>query len=896
MAQKGEVQQEPSPPVHPKAEGNQDDEDHSASLLDTGSDQDFVHSEEPSVRSISGVLQLQNRRGGPWITFHNSEGLERGCIKENSYGVVLCSASGDFAEWHRRSPSETQPFEEGDVVGLDKDGLLTRRTGGAHQVGVISRRAIIEGSAPPSSERIEDYDLIAYSGRVGVRVRGPWSAGDFLTPSGVEDGTAVAVLRRPSIAVGRALNGHVECRKDSENLDREDEPVQLVDSNIIGPADSVRPVSKPSAVFWCCAMGLVVFLAVAIGRFLGLAMMQTQPMCTRIELPHGVLDGVCNGLIVGGVCSMTRCDPGFAMVPASTKPTLVWFSEGFSDGMLGHNRTCVLGTDGSGEWSGPELRCVQVHCPATVVSAQAFGVCEDCGNVDAEVAFPSAIDDGGATRVSLPCPPSHIGMLHRTCGGMNAGADGGAITGSCQRKSCPQIDVHLDGWIPGLGQNHLHTVQFPKAAEGTGRVSLPCPSSSDGFSSYRSGGMVSRSCANDSNMWTEPENTCEWISCNETCIAFHDDVVRSSITARSNPQCSGSEQVPLPQWSIGEDVRVPCCRTYTHAGSCASAAAGLGVVRASCGNGPNWTVTGTCEPPEALQLSLRVGLIEASPNSHTVEEQVVDRQQLYTAFQKGFGSLVSKATQGRWSLPSLGVLGTLAVSWRGGATHHLLTSPGVPANKHSQVTLTAGLLNARGVPQGRVIAAMARVSCRQLGFGNAVLATNCRSIRSLTSALPGANSSDTGGLVRSPWSDAEVERLCPLVATNGKHTCPVLKRMEISPNSDNLPLGLHGDNYGGYSSCVGNESHIGQCFRHSLEQADTMQARYCDQTIVVACGLPANGQHADAESELGVWVVGEDAASSNIEAPAILVQTDYVGPECGTTRDAWCWGKFLPIE
>eukprot|EP01047_Picozoa_sp_COSAG01_P083602 COSAG01_NODE_17563_length_1140_cov_1.959654_2_plen_183_part_01 len=77
------------------------------------------------------------------------------------------------------------------------------------QVGVISRWAVVEGSAPPSSERAA-YDRVAFVGIVPVKLRGGVQAGMLVVPSGREDGTAVAVatategLATPRMRLGRA--------------------------------------------------------------------------------------------------------------------------------------------------------------------------------------------------------------------------------------------------------------------------------------------------------------------------------------------------------------------------------------------------------------------------------------------------------------------------------------------------------------------------------------------------------------------------------------------------------------------------------------------------------------------------------------------------------------------
>ena len=83
-------------------------------------------------------------------------------------GVKFESSQGDFAEWHLRKPGE-RAFVEGDVVGFGRRGEISRRTS-IHMLGVISRKAIVEGSAPALDQR-DRYDTVAYMGLVPVKVR-----------------------------------------------------------------------------------------------------------------------------------------------------------------------------------------------------------------------------------------------------------------------------------------------------------------------------------------------------------------------------------------------------------------------------------------------------------------------------------------------------------------------------------------------------------------------------------------------------------------------------------------------------------------------------------------------------------------------------------------------------
>jgi len=133
--------------------------------LQTGPPASHVLSSPPSARG-SAVVAVQARSNQKhFISFqqkqHRDEGIsiEMGAIVKQGSGVKLESTAGDFAEWHRRADGE-QPHEEGDVVGFDRRGEISRRTRGARMLGVVSRRAMVEGSAPPHAFR-ENYETVA---------------------------------------------------------------------------------------------------------------------------------------------------------------------------------------------------------------------------------------------------------------------------------------------------------------------------------------------------------------------------------------------------------------------------------------------------------------------------------------------------------------------------------------------------------------------------------------------------------------------------------------------------------------------------------------------------------------------------------------------------------------
>jgi hypothetical protein len=122
----------------------------------------------------AAVLDLVQRYGKNFISFQtmddDGKSIELGAIEKGGNGITLSSSQGDFAEWHPRVKMEPQ-FNEGDVVGFTRRGEITRLCSvtGRMLLGVISRKAIVAGSAPPMAER-DLYDTVAYCGRVPVRV------------------------------------------------------------------------------------------------------------------------------------------------------------------------------------------------------------------------------------------------------------------------------------------------------------------------------------------------------------------------------------------------------------------------------------------------------------------------------------------------------------------------------------------------------------------------------------------------------------------------------------------------------------------------------------------------------------------------------------------------------
>ena len=108
----------------------------------------------------------------------------------NDYGVAYNSGNADYAEWLRRAdPGESLVF--GDIVGA-RGGKISRKIQDGDMVMVISKSPIVLGNTPPEAEE-QYYEKCAFLGQVPVKVVGPVQIGDYIVPSGKDNGVGVAV-------------------------------------------------------------------------------------------------------------------------------------------------------------------------------------------------------------------------------------------------------------------------------------------------------------------------------------------------------------------------------------------------------------------------------------------------------------------------------------------------------------------------------------------------------------------------------------------------------------------------------------------------------------------------------------------------------------------------------
>ncbi|WP_199316386.1 hypothetical protein [Tolypothrix sp. FACHB-123] len=110
----------------------------------------------------------------------------------HTQGISFQSVFADYAECLPRL-KENEAIGAGDIVGV-LDGRVTKVTENAHHVMVITDRPIVLGNAPEKSEK-HLYEKVSFLGQVPIKVRGKVSAGDCIIPSGLNDGTGVALSR-----------------------------------------------------------------------------------------------------------------------------------------------------------------------------------------------------------------------------------------------------------------------------------------------------------------------------------------------------------------------------------------------------------------------------------------------------------------------------------------------------------------------------------------------------------------------------------------------------------------------------------------------------------------------------------------------------------------------------
>lgn len=156
-----------------------------------------LHVRNSSADVRGDVLALSVAAATPgsdnnFVTFYKGTSTAIGAVQANSTGtgITVSSSSADYAEMLPR----IDPGEEigpGEIVGVFAGGI-SRRTADALRLMIVTDRPSVLGNVP-EPERVGDYEALAFLGQVPVRVRGPVVEGDYIVPSGADDGVGVAL-------------------------------------------------------------------------------------------------------------------------------------------------------------------------------------------------------------------------------------------------------------------------------------------------------------------------------------------------------------------------------------------------------------------------------------------------------------------------------------------------------------------------------------------------------------------------------------------------------------------------------------------------------------------------------------------------------------------------------
>lgn len=182
---------------------------------------------------LSSVLMLRISRTTPGNSNHflscNNGTTTIGGIRGNgSGGIELWGTSGDFAEYLPRLDA-AEEIEPGDLVAVI-GGRITTNTSETDRIQVVSSGPILAGNFP-GRDRENLYEKVAFLGRAPAKVRGRVRLGDYILPSGGNDGVGIAV---PSAELTPARCGLIVGQAWEAS---EEEGVKLVEISV-GPQPS----------------------------------------------------------------------------------------------------------------------------------------------------------------------------------------------------------------------------------------------------------------------------------------------------------------------------------------------------------------------------------------------------------------------------------------------------------------------------------------------------------------------------------------------------------------------------------------------------------------------------------------------------------------------------------
>ncbi len=110
--------------------------------------------------------------------------------KDKFQGVTYASGAGDYAEYLLRQ-DVNEEMTYGDIIGVN-GGKISKNLNDSERILVISYKPIVLGNMPQPNREAE-YEKVAFMGQVPVKVFGRVNIGDYILPSGKNDGIGIAV-------------------------------------------------------------------------------------------------------------------------------------------------------------------------------------------------------------------------------------------------------------------------------------------------------------------------------------------------------------------------------------------------------------------------------------------------------------------------------------------------------------------------------------------------------------------------------------------------------------------------------------------------------------------------------------------------------------------------------
>ncbi|MFH1039437.1 MAG: hypothetical protein V1789_12305 [PVC group bacterium] len=151
--------------------------------------------ENISDNSSAKLLSLRINKNHPgtsneYIAFYQDTGSIGAITGDGAGGVCFTGSSCDFAEYLPRLMAD-EDIGAGDLVGV-QGGKITKDTSEVEQIKIVSTAPIVLGNSP-GKEKEHLCEKVAFMGQVPARVRGKVQTGDYIVPSGLNDGIGMAI-------------------------------------------------------------------------------------------------------------------------------------------------------------------------------------------------------------------------------------------------------------------------------------------------------------------------------------------------------------------------------------------------------------------------------------------------------------------------------------------------------------------------------------------------------------------------------------------------------------------------------------------------------------------------------------------------------------------------------